>query len=157
MKKLLITIVLLFIFIGYSINQQTEGKNIQAIVAKSSTPSGSNGSPSPSNAGSSPSTNSGNVTTGSFKDGTYVGNSADAYYGNIQVQATISNGKLVDVQFLKYPNDRGTSIEINSAAMPILKQEAIQAQSANVGAVSGATDTSMAFVQSLSSALVKAQ
>ena len=93
---------------------------------------------------------------GRYIDGTYTGNPADAYYGTIQVQAIIQNGALVDVQFLQYPNDRNTSIRINSRALPILKQEAISAQNANVNIVSGATDSSQAFEQSLASALNQA-
>lgn len=96
------------------------------------------------------------ASTGQYKDGQYTGVSADAYYGNIQVLAVISGGKLVDVQFLDYPQDRNRSIQINNYAMPILKSEAIQAQSANVDIVSGATDSSGAFTQSLQSALSQA-
>ena len=92
-----------------------------------------------------------------YKDGTYAGDPADAFYGNIQVQATINNGQITNIQFLQYPNDRGTSIAINQQADPMLAQEAIQAQSANVNIVSGATDSSQAFIQSLQSALNKAK
>ena len=70
---------------------------------------------------------------GKYKNGTYTGSTEDAYYGNIQVQAVISGGKITDVIFLQYPNDNGTSISINSQAMPLLKQEAIAAQSAAMG------------------------
>ncbi|MBI5613770.1 FMN-binding protein [Candidatus Gottesmanbacteria bacterium] len=94
--------------------------------------------------------------SGKFKDGSYVGSVADAIYGNIQVKATIQNGQLSDVVFLQYPNDRDRSIEINTFAMPILKREAIAAQSAEVDVVSGATDSSIAFTESLTSALSKA-
>jgi uncharacterized protein with FMN-binding domain len=73
------------------------------------------------------------------------------------VRATISGGKLTDVQFLSYPNDRSTSRRINSVAMPYLTQEAIQAQSASVATVSGASDTSAAFRQSLGNALSQAK
>ncbi len=93
---------------------------------------------------------------GQYKDGTYTGSVADAFYGNIQVQAVISGGRIVDVIFLQYPNDRSTSIAINTQAMPYLKQEALQAQSAAVDIVSGASDTSQAFQQSLASALSQA-
>lgn len=92
-----------------------------------------------------------------YKDGQFTGNSADAYYGNIQVKVTISGGKITDVIFLNYPQDRRTSVMINSQAMPFLKQEAIQAQSAQVDIVSGATDSSLAFRQSLQSALNQAR
>ena len=94
---------------------------------------------------------------GEYVDGTYTGPAANAFYGYVQVQATVSGGKLTDVQFLQYPSDRSTSRYINSQAMPLLTQEAITAQSANVDGVSGASDTSAAFEQSLSSALSQAK
>jgi uncharacterized protein with FMN-binding domain len=97
------------------------------------------------------------TTNGLYKDGNYTGISADAYYGNIQVLATISGGNITDVQFLDYPQDRSNSIRINTYAMPILKQEAIQVQNANVDTVSGASYSSEAFRQSLSSALAQAK
>ena len=96
-------------------------------------------------------------SAGQYVDGIYTGINADAYYGNIQVQATISGGKLIDVQFLDYPQDRRTSIQINTQAMPYLQSEAIRAQSANVNTISGATDSSGAFRQSLGSALAQAK
>ena len=75
----------------------------------------------------------------------------------VQVKVVIQNGKITGVQFLQYPNERSRSVEINSYADPILVNEAIQAQSAKVDIVSGATDTSQAFIQSLSNALSQAQ
>ena len=110
--------------------------------------------------GSAPNTSSSSGSSGPtppYKDGTYTGNVADAFYGNIQVQAVISSGKITDVRFLQYPNDRTRSIAINTLAMPNLHQEAIQTQDANVNIISGATDTSNAFIQSLSSALSQAK
>lgn len=94
---------------------------------------------------------------GEYVDGTYTGSTEDAFYGLVQVQVTISGGKIANVQFLQYPNDRSTSRFINQQAMPLLAQEAIQAQGANVDGVSGASDTSAAFVQSLGSALARAK
>ncbi len=94
---------------------------------------------------------------GLYKDGDYTGAEVDAYYGLVQVQATIKQGKLADVHFLEYPNDRRTSIRINNIAIPYLQQEAIQAQSANVDLISGATLTSEAFVESLRMALDSAK
>ena len=103
------------------------------------------------------STNTGSSTTTAYKDGTYTGSAADAVYGNLQVQATISGGKITNVTFLQYPSDRGRSVEINQQADPQLTQEAINAQSAQVDIVSGATDSSQAFIQSLTSALTQAK
>ncbi len=97
------------------------------------------------------------MMTSGYKDGQYTGDSADAFYGFIQVKAVISGGKITDVQFLQYPNDRSNSIFINKQAMPYLKQEAVAAQSSQVDIISGATDTSMAFIQSLASALSQAK
>ena len=94
---------------------------------------------------------------GQYKDGTYTGNSVDAYYGNVQVAAVIQSGKLADVKILDYPQDRRTSQAINGQALPILVSEAIQAQSASVDAVSGASESSPAFMQSLASALSQAK
>lgn len=97
------------------------------------------------------------VVNGMYKDGQYTGDTVDAYYGLVQVKAIIKNGEIADVQFLQYPNDRRTSQRINSQAMPWLQQEVIQAQSANVDIISGATLTSEAFVQSLEMALTTAK
>ena len=145
MKKLSLVGILVVVFALYAIFN----RNAVAIV--------------PSSAGrNSTIANSGAIanssqTNGTYKDGTYTGSAVDAFYGTIQVQAVVQNGKLTDVQFLQYPNDRSRSIAINTAAMPMLKQEAIQAQSASVDIVSGATDSSQAFAQSLASALSQAK
>ncbi len=92
-----------------------------------------------------------------YKDGTYTGSIADAYYGPVEVQATIKGGALSNVSFLLFPNGHQTSTYINEQVMPMLTQEAISAQSANVNGISGATFTSQAFQQSLASALRKAR
>ena len=92
-----------------------------------------------------------------LKDGTYKGPEVDAYYGLVQVQATIQSGRLSNVQFLEYPSDRRTSVEINSFAVPYLQMEALQVQSARVDIISGATLTSEAFMLSLQNALNSAK
>lgn len=96
------------------------------------------------------------TASGAYRDGAYDGSQADANWGTVEVQAVITNGQISDVQFLQFPNHRNRSQEINSQAMPILTQEAIQSQQAAVDVVSGATDTSEAFIQSLSAALSQA-
>jgi uncharacterized protein with FMN-binding domain len=96
-------------------------------------------------------------TAGAFKDGSYAGPVTDAFYGSVQVKAVIKNAVLADVQFLQYPVGTGTTRRINAEAMPQLTQEAIAAQSANVDIISGATQTSDAFRQSLAAALAMAK
>ncbi|ESY77378.1 FMN-binding protein [Mesorhizobium sp. LNHC221B00] len=91
-----------------------------------------------------------------YADGVYTGPTADAYYGLIQIQALVQGGQLTALKVLKYPSDRRTSININRQALPMLRDEAISAQSANVDIISGATLTSRAFIQSLRGALKKA-
>ncbi len=95
--------------------------------------------------------------SGQYRDGRYTGPAVDAFYGEVQVQAIVQGGKLTDVQVPMYPNDRRTSVRINNQAIPWLQQEAIQAQSANIDIISGATLTSEAFQESLQAALESAQ
>lgn len=91
-----------------------------------------------------------------LSDGSYKGSTEYAYYGYVKVDVTIHNGKISQVQVPTYPNDNGTSRYINSVALPYLKQETVQSQSARINLISGATFTSEAFVKSLNSALSKA-
>jgi len=65
--------------------------------------------------------------------------------------------KMTAVSVPTYPNHTDRSIYINQTALPILKAEALRAQSANINMVSGATDSSDAFAQSLQSAILKAK
>jgi uncharacterized protein with FMN-binding domain len=113
---------------------------------------------SPSGSGTPPTPGTKTVaSSGAYKNGTYTGAVADAFYGNLQVVAVIQGGQLVDVQFPTYPSDGGHTLQLSKGDLPILKQEAIAAQSANVNIVSGATQTSQAFEQSLASALAQAK
>lgn len=113
--------------------------------------------PAPVATPTSPPTSQPPVSQGQYKDGQYQGNSAYAFYGYVQVQAVVQNGKLADVQILNYPDSRGHTLEVSNYAIPRLISEAISAQSADVNIISGATDTSLAFKQSLSAALSSAK
>ena len=156
MKKAVVSLIIIGAFVIYSVIHAHPG--LVAVV--------------PNTPGESPSSSSSATTTPSiettvtptatqppgalYRDGSYTGSVADAQWGVVQVKAIVTNGKITDVQFLQYPNDRSRSISINSIADPQLTSEAIQAQSANVDIVTGATDSSLAFTQSLSDALAKA-
>ena len=96
-------------------------------------------------------------SSSAYKDGTYTGSSVDVNWGYVQVQATIQSGRINSVQVVQYPNERRTSLRINSIAVPELQQEAIQSQSANVDIISGATLTSEGFQESLQTALDQAR
>jgi len=74
----------------------------------------------------------------------------------VQVQITVSGKKVSDVSLLQLTAFDGRSQEINSQAAPILVQETLTAQSANIDTVSGASYTTAGYIQSLQSALDKA-
>ncbi len=92
-----------------------------------------------------------------YKDGTFKGSTQNAYWGNVQVAAVISGGKITNVKILQYPNSHSTSVYINQQALPYLQQETIKSQNANIQIISGATFTSQAFIQSLTDALTSAK
>jgi uncharacterized protein with FMN-binding domain len=77
-------------------------------------------------------------------------------FGDVQVKVVIVNGQITDVVALVLPTDRSYSAYVSSVAGPLLRQEAIQAQSAKIDIISGATYTSQSYQQSLESALVQA-
>jgi len=155
MKKLLLSLGVIAVFAAYSIMERQQGASVVLLPSKSSPsqPITTSGSATTSQPGTN--TTVTNVSA-QYKDGTYTGQEANAFYGNIKVAVTISGGKITTVRFLEHPNDNPNSISINQQAMPFLQQETIRAQSANVNIISGATDTSQAFIQSLSSALSQA-
>jgi len=74
-------------------------------------------------------------------------------YGDVQVRVTMSGGRLVDVTALVLPTDRARSAQISEQAAPILRSEALRAQSANIDIVSGATYTSESYARSLQGAI----
>jgi uncharacterized protein with FMN-binding domain len=74
-------------------------------------------------------------------------------FGDVQVEVTIAGGAITDVTALQLPDRDGRSRQIASAAEPILREEALTAQSASIDLLSGATFTSEAYAESLQSAL----
>jgi len=157
MNKLVLSGLVIISFIGYSLYGRRENKAVVLAPPAAITTPAPTATPDTLGTGGATPAPTPVQTSGQYKNGQYTGSPADAIYGNIQVKATISGGKITNVEFLQYPNDRRTSQQINSQAMPYLKQEAIQVQSAQVNIVSGATDTSEAFIESMGSALAQAK
>lgn len=89
--------------------------------------------------------------------GTFAGNDIVTKFGDVQVSITLKHGRIANVQWLKLPNDRRRSVEISQTASPILRSEVLDAQSAQINLVSGATYTSDAWANSVQSALAQAQ
>src|SRR4051794_27751797 len=126
-----------------------------ASTAPTTTAKAGGGAPTttaPTSSSSTPTTAAAGSTAVAGFDGRVV----ETRYGPVQVQAQVSNGKLVDVAVVQYPNEDGKSVRINSRALPTLRTEALSAQSANVDTVSGATYTSDGYARSLQSALDEA-
>jgi uncharacterized protein with FMN-binding domain len=88
---------------------------------------------------------------------TVTGDTVQTRWGPVQVRITLKNGRLTDVTAVTYPTDNPRDQEINSFALPRLRSEALQAQSASIDTVSGATYTSDGYRQSLQSALDSAR
>jgi uncharacterized protein with FMN-binding domain len=91
-----------------------------------------------------------------YKDGQYTGQDFPNQFGDTQVKVTISGGRITDVQAVQLPFDRQRSAEISQYASPRLHDEVLQAQSAQIDSLSGATYTSDAYAQSVQSALDQA-
>lgn len=87
---------------------------------------------------------------------TYTGSSVQTRFGLVQVAVTVSAGTITDVTALHLTDDGRKSVQISNRAAPILRDEVIASQSANVSNVSGATYTANAYLESLQSALDQA-
>lgn len=95
-------------------------------------------------------------TNSAAESKTVTGSVAQTEWGPVQVQITVSGSEITDVQVLQYPNENGKDQQINAYALPVLTDETLQAQSANIDMVSGATVTSNGFISSLQAALDEA-
>ncbi len=87
---------------------------------------------------------------------TVTGAVAQTQFGPMQVQLTLAAQKITKVTVLQRTNDGSESDQIDSFAIPKLTSETLAAQGARIDAVSGATYTSMGYIQSLQSALDQA-
>jgi uncharacterized protein with FMN-binding domain len=78
----------------------------------------------------------------------------------LKVAQTIVKGK-VKIRILAvsepiWPQHTVKSVFINTRALPLLEQEVLQLQGANLETISGATDVSVSFKSSLQAALIAA-
>jgi uncharacterized protein with FMN-binding domain len=143
---LMSTTTVLVLLFGYhtstsSQNTATADSSVVAPVGSSST--GTSG-------GSSTSTDPGATSA------TYTGDSASTRWGPVQVQIAVTDGSVTDVSVIDYPSGNGKDQQINARALPVLVQETLDSQSADIDMVSGATVTSEGYLESLQSALDQA-
>jgi len=98
----------------------------------------------------------GSTDAGSTGATTVTGDAVSTQWGPVQVELTVQDGEITAVDVVQYPQGNHEDVEINSYAIPVLVQETLDQQSADIDMVSGATVTSTGYVQSLQSALDQA-
>ena len=136
------------------------GSSVASAAAGTTGATGSSGSSgTSSSSGTSDSTASsgasGAGTTGASAKavGTYPGSVVQTRFGSVQVQITVQAGKITDVTALQLTDAERKSVQISNRAAPLLRDEVLQAQSADVQTISCATVTSEAYLNSLQAAL----
>jgi uncharacterized protein with FMN-binding domain len=151
------TLTVVTLLFGYHTSTSSKMAAGTGVVAPApgSTSSGTAGSES----GTTSDSSSGTTTepgTGTAQTKTVTGPSTRTRWGPVQVQITVANGEITDVNVVDYPNGNGRDQQINARALPVLVQETLDAQSADIDMVSGATVTSEGYIGSLQAALDEA-
>jgi uncharacterized protein with FMN-binding domain len=121
-----------------------------------STGTGSSGTGSSSSgAAGTGATGSGGAAAGASAKagGSYTGTAVQTRFGTVQVQVTVKGGVITEVTALQLTDAEQRSVQISNRAAPVLRSEVLEAQSADVQTVSGATVTSDAYLTSLQAAL----
>jgi len=149
-KKIILPVALVVVLGGFIIYKQ-----LFSAPAPATPTTNTDNQTSAANTSQNSTSNASSGQTG-LKDGSYTGDVANTVFGDVQVSVVISGGKITDVQKVKMPDSPGHTSQVSASSFPVLRSEAIQAQSASVNVVSGATQTSEGFSQSLASALSKA-
>jgi uncharacterized protein with FMN-binding domain len=144
--------------LGFRTHPFTAGTRVGSGISTSSTSSSSSTSSIPTTTvpgSTTTTTNGGTGTDGAATSTTErsVGQLEVTQYGDVQVEVTEIAGKITDVEATTLTGDEPRSDQINADAAPLLRSEALVAQSASIDAVSGATYTSDAYIASLQSAL----
>ena len=146
---LLGTVSAVVLMFGY----HTSTSGPEAAVTPIAGGEGADSNSAPSTPTTTPSTTP-SATSGSS---TVTGDVAQTQWGPVQVQLTVQGGKITAVNVLQYPNGNHRDVEINDYALPILIDETVKAQNAQIDMVSGATVTSDGYIRSLQSALDQAK
>jgi len=130
--------------------EETDNGNTQSDAGTTTTaPSATPSAGSTASASATPTA----AASGSGGDGTYTGDAVETRWGTVQVEITVENGKITSADAVQFPSENPKDQQINAYAVPVLNAEVVQAQSASIDAVSGATVTSNGYVESLQSAI----
>ncbi|UQX88237.1 FMN-binding protein [Jatrophihabitans telluris] len=122
-------------------------------VTSSGAPSSGPPSPGSSSASGTPAPSS---PSSSAASQTYTGQAISTRYGVVQVRITVRAKRITNAAFVQLTAFDGHSADINAQAGPILLEQTLSAQSAQIDGVSGATFTTDGYEQSLQSALDQA-
>ncbi|MDO8144384.1 FMN-binding protein [Isoptericola sp. 178] len=179
MKKIVLwvlsTVTVLVLLLGYRTSTDPDALSTSTSVVQAATGTTSGSTSSPGSTGSTTgdraggSTGSGSTDTSNGSGSsngsggssgsvstTASGDVVQTRWGPLQVEITVKNGEITAVDVPVYPDDNGKDRQINGYALPVLVQETLDAQSASIDMVSGATVTSTGYTQSLQSALDQA-
>jgi len=119
-------------------------------------PSSGSGQSSPTPGGGQPTSSPSASPSAAAASGTFTGQDFPNRFGDVQVRVIVSNGHITDVQAVVLPTDRAQSAYISQVAGPMLRNEVLQVQSAQIDIIGGATYTSESYAQSVESALQQA-
>ncbi len=144
------TITVVVLLFGYHTSTNTPATS--SSVPTATTPAQPDTTPSSSSDATPTPTPSASASPSTVKK-SYLGQVAETRWGPVQVKITVADGTITDVTVPQSPSGNPRDYEINNQALPILIQETIDAQSAKIDMVSGATVTSDGYLQSLQSAL----
>lgn len=168
MRKVLLALLLTAVGLGLLLSFRSRaatgtttalgGSALSAGAGTSTSPTTAGAATPAASASASPSASAAKTASAGsgVKNGTFTGTAESNPFGDVQVQAVISGGKLTNVVVLQVPDRGGYEDQIVQVAVPELKSEALSAQSANIDVVSGATYTSQGYAESLQSALDQA-
>lgn len=134
----------------------TEDSQSAATTPNAAESQGSSSSSSSGSTASEPSPSGQATESTAGVSGTFTGDAVQTRYGAVQVEITVQDGVITSSAAIQYPNRDRHDQQINSYAVPVLNAEAVDAQSAHIDAVSGATYTSVGYVRSLQSAIDEA-
>ncbi len=154
------TVTIVVLLFGY--HTSTDKTPTAAVPAASSPSSTAGGSPTtgpsavPVEPSTSPSARASSSSSEKPVGQTYTGSVAETRWGPVQVAITVEDGTVTAVEVLQQPEGNPKDVEINAYALPVLIKGTLQAQSADIDMVSGATVTSDGYIESLQSALDQA-
>lgn len=148
---LMSTVAAVVLLFGYRTSTPDPALGVTTTIAAGDGMSAGSGA-----SGATPAPPGGSSSNGSDSEQTVTGRAVQTRWGPVQVQITISGGTIIAAEAVQVPSGNRRDVEINHQAIPVLTQEALTAQGAEIDSVSGATYTSQGYIESLQSALDQA-